>query len=253
MQKRYGTHPDIPDHRDHYFKPSKKLKIPEAVDLRPHCPPVYNQHKLNSCSANALAGVVWYEMLRNDPQATSPSRLFIYYNERARERKVSGNVPVSLRDGYKTLSTQGVCPEEMWPYVYARFTDKPRAHCYHVAKSQRVSAYARIHRSVESMRAVLASGHPFTVGISVHESFEENRMKHTGRGYLPKRGERLLGGHAVAVVGYHDESQRFLLRNSWGKKWGLEGYFTLPYDYLLHEALAWDFWMMEVECSLEVS
>ena len=32
------------------------------------------------------------------------------------------------------------------------------------------------------------------------------------------------------------------MRNSWGPNWGMEGYFTLPYDYVTHPTLARDFW-----------
>jgi C1A family cysteine protease len=51
-----------------------------------------------------------------------------------------------------------------------------------------------------------------------------------------------LGGHAVMAVGYDDATQRFLIRNSWGSAWGLQGYFTMPYDYLHNRNLSDDFW-----------
>ena len=34
------------------------------------------------------------------------------------------------------------------------------------------------------------------------------------------------------VVGYNDSTQRFIVRNSWVKQWGMKGYFTMPYVYL---------------------
>ena len=40
---------------------------------------------------------------------------------------------------------------------------------------------------------------------------------------MPEKTEKLLGGHAVAVVGY-DDNYGFLVRNSWGVDWGVEGY-----------------------------
>ncbi len=50
----------------------------------------------------------------------------------------------------------------------------------------------------------------------------------------------MLGGHAVLAVGYNQKEKFFLVRNSWGIKWGQAGYFTMPFKYL--ETLAADFW-----------
>ena len=59
---------------------------------------------------------------------------------------------------------------------------------------------------------------------------------------LPRRGDALIGGHAVAAVGYDDPRQRFIVRNSWGRSWGEGGYCTMPYAYLLDSGLSDDFW-----------
>lgn len=63
---------------------------------------------------------------------------------------------------------------------------------------------------------------------------------------MPKLSEKVVGGHAVLVIGYNDATQRFIVRNSWGTNWGMKGYFTMPYDYLLDENLSDDFWMIKV-------
>jgi len=44
------------------------------------------------------------------------------------------------------------------------------------------------------------------------------------------------------AVGYDDKIQRFVVRNSWGIKWGMKGYFTMPYEYLADRNLSDDFW-----------
>lgn len=51
-----------------------------------------------------------------------------------------------------------------------------------------------------------------------------------------------MGGHAVLAVGYNDAGKRFIVRNSWGKRLGHEGLFTMPYDYLSDRDLSDDFW-----------
>ena len=97
MSRNYGTCPDVPDHRDHYWE-ATRMRVPKHFDLRADCPPVYNQGPLNSCSANALAAAMWFQARKTRGQIGGPSRLFIYYNERSAERHPRCNVPVSLRN-----------------------------------------------------------------------------------------------------------------------------------------------------------
>ncbi len=243
MGRRFGTHPDVPDVRDRVFQPEHRGRLPRRVDLRPACPPVYDQHSLNSCSAHAIASLLWLAECRERGRIVpSPSRLFIYYNERVRERVVHHNVPVSLRDGYRAVASRGACPEPLWPYRVRDYARKPSIHCYRTAADNRAIVYFRIHRDLRHLRSCLAQGHPFTLGASIHESFMTHAVKHTGRVPMPRPHERLLGGHAMLIVGYDDRTRTFLVRNSWGAAWGLGGYAELPYDYLLHPSLAWDFW-----------
>jgi C1A family cysteine protease len=52
----------------------------------------------------------------------------------------------------------------------------------------------------------------------------------------------MVGGHAVCGVGYDDAKKTLIVRNSWGKNWGMEGYFAMPYQYLTNSNLSDDFW-----------
>ena len=169
------------------------------------------------------------------------SRLFIYYNERVIEHTVQEDSGAMIRDGIKTLVKQGVCSERSWPYVIAKFAKKPGAACYKEARDHQVTVYARLE-TADEMRACLADGFPFVFGFSVYESFESATVARTGVAPMPRRNEKLLGGHAVLAVGYDDARKRFLVRNSWGTGWGMKGYFTLPYDYLGDRNLCDDFW-----------
>ena len=40
------------------------------------------------------------------------------------------------------------------------------------------------------------------------------------------------GWHAIVLTGFDDDMNAFKFKNSWGKKWGEEGYGWLPYEYV---------------------
>ena len=247
--KKYGWRPDLPDQRDLiYTAPSAiMIKLPTKVDLRKSCPPVYNQGELGSCTANAIGAAFEFALIKeNKKEDFIPSRLFIYYNERVMEHTVNNDNGAQIRDGVKSLNTQGVCPETMFPYDINKFAQKPSASCYTEALKHQALSYHRVQRKLDQMKTCLAEGFPFVFGFTVYDSFESSSVAKTGKLDMPKKSESVVGGHAVLAVGYDDGAKRFIVRNSWGADWGLQGYFTMPYDYLTEENLSDDFWTIRV-------
>ena len=244
----YGWKPDLPDQRDFQYAVAKPTlaKLPKKIDLTPKCPPVYDQGQLGSCTGNAIAAAFQFEMLKQHVAAFIPSRLFIYYNERSIENTINVDNGAQIRDGIKSIAKLGVCPETMWPYITSEFTHKPYAECYANAMQHRAIKFQRVVRDIEQMKGCLAEGNPFVVGFTVYNSFESSEMATTGILEMPKKGEAMVGGHAVLVVGYDDSSKRFIVRNSWGANWGKGGYFTMPYKYLLDANLSDDFWTIQL-------
>lgn len=246
---KYGWQPDLPDQRDFQYKaPQGFVKtLPPKVDLRKKCPPVYNQGQLGSCTANAIAAAFEFEIMQQDAKNDfMPSRLFIYYNERVIEHSVNSDNGAQIRDGIKTVNKQGSCPEKIWPYIIHKFANKPTAASYTAALKHKVLSYQSVGRSLNQMKACLAAGYPFVFGFTVYESFEGESVAKTGKVNMPGLNEKIVGGHAVMAVGYNESSKRFIVRNSWGTDWGMGGYFTMPYEYLLNEDLSDDFWTIRV-------
>jgi len=242
---RYGWVPDIPDQRDHmYAAPAYVMaKLPAACDLRQQCPPVYDQGQLGSCTANAIAGAIEFDQMKQGlSEIFAPSRLFIYYNERVMEGTVNSDSGAQIRDGIKSVAKEGDCPEDEWPYDIAKFATKPPANCYKDAVAHRAILYQRLTQTLSQMKACLASGYPFVYGFSVYESFESQAVAQNGQVPMPAPGERMIGGHAVVAVGYDNPKQVFICRNSWGDQWGDKGYFYMPYAYLLDNNLSDDLW-----------
>lgn len=134
----------------------------------------------------------------------------------------------------------------MWLYVEDKFADRPPAQCYKVGGLHPAVQYSRIPQSLGQMKSCLAAGYPFVFGFTVYESFETDEVASSGVAPMPEPSETALGGHAVVAVGYDDASNRFLIRNSRAADWGMGGYFTLPYEYLMDNNLADDFWTIRL-------
>ena len=241
----YGWVRDLPDARDYlYSAPLFRFPqgLPAAVDLRPECPPVYDQGQLGSCTGNGIAGAVEFDQKKQGATEYTPSRLFIYYNERVIEGTVSQDAGAQIRDGIKVVVKLGAPPESEWPYDTAEFAQKPPVQAYTDAKKDVVSSYARVAQDLTQMRGCLAAGFPFVFGFTVYDSFESQEVAQTGVVPMPSPGESVLGGHCVVAVGYDDSQRHFIIRNSWGTGWGQQGYCFMPYEYLMSPHLANDFW-----------
>ena len=246
MKRKYGWRPGLPDHRDLIFAPSRKALTVQNVDLRDECPPIVDQKALGSCTANAIAGAHEFCQMKEGEAAFPPSRLFIYFNERAMEGTTSYDAGAVIRDGCKSIAKQGVCPEAQWPYIASKLTKKPMARCYADALAHQAIKYMRVSQTVGDMTACLAAGFPFVFGISVYESFESDAVAKTGIVPMPKASESCLGGHAMLCVGWDRKKGQFIFRNSWGPKWGDKGYGYIPVSYMTSPFLASDFWTVRV-------
>ena len=211
---------------------------------------MYNQGLIQSCSANSIAAAIQFAQRKQLLECFMPSRLFIYFNERAIEHTTAEDAGAQLRDGIKTVAKQGVPPETDWPYSenMSVVTEKPDVQAYTDALRYKVIAYHRIAAKAPDafltlMKSCLADGYPFVFGFTVYSAFEGAQVAKTGILNMPNtKTEEIVGGHAVLAVGYDDKTQRILVRNSWGPKWGQKGYFWMPYAYISNAKLASDFW-----------
>ena len=242
---RFGWIPDLPDIRD-LLMSSKLMKagnvpLPPKVDLSVAFPDVYDQGNIGSCTAQAIASALDFCHQRAAGSRFNPSRLFIYYNERVIIGTASVDSGASIRDGIKSVNNIGACKETLWPYDGNDFKKEPSEACYQDALNyQSLSYYKIIHTNLNECKQCLANSYPFVFGVSIYDSFMS--AEGTGVVPMPYLTDQLQGGHAMLCVGYDDEKQAFLVRNSWGEGWGMKGYCWMPYEYMTHRELAADFW-----------
>ena len=246
----YTWKPDLPDHRDFVYKAAKPTVLPPKVDLRgPNMPAVWDQGQLGSCTGNSIAGAVEFELRKQGLTDFTPSRLFIYFNERTLEGTVNQDAGAMIRDGIKSVNKWGVTSEVLWPYSDANpgpFTTKPSDAAYADALKHTVTSYMRVPQTQAQIQQCLADGYPVVFGFTVYESFESDVVARTGVVPMPGKREKVLGGHAVVCVGYDRSKKAFLVRNSWGTSWGQGGYFWMPFAYLTNNNLADDLWTVRM-------
>lgn len=247
---KFSWKPDLPDQRD-FRRSSFSLASPKLktvyLSSKYHLPLPYDQDYLGSCTANAIAFLVHFDLInKNDVVKVAPfmpSRLFIYYYERFIEGTIDQDAGAELRDGLKVTADYGVPPETIWPYDETKFKDEPISEAIKQATKFTSLKYFRLDNTNKQLLvSCLMQGYPICFGMTVYESFMSDQVAKTGIVPMPLMTENIEGGHAMAIVGYNAQQDYFVVRNSWGTSWGQKGYCRIPAAYLTNNNLADDFW-----------
>lgn len=241
----YGWRPDIPDVRDKIATLSCSIK--SKVDLREKFGEIYDQGSIGSCTSNAVCSVFVFDQTRQNLPYFDPSRLFLYYNERFVSNMTEIDSGSSIRNCIKSINKTGICDEKLWPYHVEYLKTKPYSNCYSQSKYHKCIRYKRVTNTLSQLQMCLSSDKPVIFGFSVYDSFNDLTIWNPKCDEMPIPNplkEKLLGGHAVVAVGYSNKRKAFLVRNSWGADWGMDGYFLMPYQFVTSSQCG-DFWIID--------
>lgn len=209
------------DVRDYTIKADKEF--PKTFCL--NTVPVKNQHSKPTCTAHALSSVVEYHHQRQHGEHREFSTEFIYG---LREDGYYIGDGMVIRDGLNTLLKYGDVYHEDCRgnrnYKDAIETVKADfANLEELAFPHRISAYFRINSADELKTALMKYG-VVVVAMSMYKGDTLKKDIYTYPTNAKKRGS-----HCVFIYGWDDRG--WLVQNSWGKLYGWDGRFVIPFDF----------------------
>ena len=222
--------------------------LPSKVSLIGALPPVLDQGSRGTCVAFSILAA-YQHLLQMSGARHDLSEQFLYWNCK-RHDDLPDLDATFIHIGGSRVRHQGTCTESLWPYNPAPIPGNlgqgpPPGGAVQEASSFRSPAFERLSPTgVEDVKARIAGGRVVVFSVRMfNSSFVNEWVKLTGQVSMPIPGEVSLGGHAMCAVGYEETAEeaigggRFLIRNSWGGRWGINsplgtGYGTLPFDYL---------------------
>lgn len=229
----FTVRPSKQDFRDLAYQITDPSYISD-IDLREWNSPVQDQGHAGSCVSNALTSA--YELMvrhQYPDKFVELSRLFVYYNSRVIEESINEDAGILyIKDSLDSITKQGVCSEELWPYNLESLTSSPTPECYADALKRTIIKTEHIY-SLRGMIQALNEKKPITIGMEVYSGF----MRLTSDDPvvpMPEFNEYTmgsLGGHSVLIVGYSLPKKQFLIKNSFGTDWGDNGYGWLSFEY----------------------
>lgn len=215
-----------------------KNPLPESANLQRFCPTPQNQGSQGSCVAwsSAFAAHTILEAARTGKQpnevAFSPSFM---YNQIG----LDGCQGSYIIRAMEFMTKRGDVPFDQFPYNDQDCQTQPNNNLQQAAQQYRMRGFNRLSLGdrndavdLQAIKQNLSQGAPVVIGMMVGQSFMQPMMGQDL--WVPAPGDRSMmgfGGHAMCVVGYDDKkySGSFLLMNSWGQEWGVNGFAWVRY------------------------
>lgn len=212
---------------------------------------ILNQGSDGACTGFGLAAVINYLFWLRDASTRESSPRMIYhlaqlYDEWPGEDYLGSSCRGALKGWHK----HGVCSRTLWPYTVDKNDnvpafEAPKPGWEKDALSRALGVYYRIDKtSITDMQAAIVDIGAIYVSCKLHQGWADvpasKASSFSKLEQLPvvSFSEVKTGGHAFALLGYTD--QGFVVQNSWGADWGLQGFAIITYDdWLVNGTDAW--------------
>jgi len=211
---------------------SGAVALPTALDWRNHngnfVTPVKNQGGCGSCVAfGAVAAVESkVKILRGAAYAVDLSEAHLFYCiARSQGRTCAGASggwwPEPSQIGFRDI---GVADEACYPYVSGDANCTGRCSDWQ-SRVVRTTGYTKLG-GIQATKDWVANQGPVQACFTVYSDFYYYYQSGV---YRKTANATVIGGHCVCIVGYDDNLQCWICKNSWGTSWGESGYFRIGY------------------------
>lgn len=205
----------------------KKASISYSKDhIIEEMTPVSNQGTIGSCSSNAICDAAEILMGLQKKEVVQLSRLFLYYNSRIPIKSTNVDDGAYMSDALMSLKNQGVCREELFPYLTENVYKMPNLKAYKEAFDNKISNFYKITSSdfqkLDDIEFAIKSNHPVVFSTMVSKAFTQANGDF-GVWDFPSDKNSIEGRHAMIMTGvrYLNNGEReFRWRSSWGYNWG---------------------------------
>jgi hypothetical protein len=214
--------------------------VPKNYSLKAYAPTPGNQGSQPSCvgwasgyGARTIANAVinnWkYNTTKINQNTFSPAFVYNLIKFKGDDNCKRGSY---IADAMKLLNSYGILQLKDFSYSAANCKTKPSSFGYKKAKSNTILTYERLakwnnpNNLTGKVKKAIANKNPVVIGMQIYSSFY--KAKGVWNGDTTKK----LGGHAMVVVGYDDNKfgGSFEILNSWGTKWGNDGFIWVKYS-----------------------
>ena len=224
---------------------------------------IRDQGRRGSCVAMAVCAAIERQMLRRYDRVIQLSPLFLYYTVR-RDMNRLGQEGAYIRKAMRSVRKYGVPTETEYPYIQSDADKIPDQHIYASADDFSDFEYDRIDTTgismpmcLDKIRMMIKLKVPVAFGFWGFTNYQQGEGATPGCIPFPGENESYKWAHAVCAVGYNDNFKirnkiskeettgAICIQNSWGTtgwKGGDNGYFWLPYKYVLSRYVR-DMWI----------
>jgi C1A family cysteine protease len=210
---------------------------------------VLNQGSVGSCGSHAIVAAMQYEFSKDERKvlAVDLNELYHYYVTRTSDymNTFPADSGMYLREGLKAAQKHGVTAASLYEQESIYYNKSPSFVANAMSSLWRIKNYRRV--SIGEFEYLLSINKPVVFGFLVHTDI----FRTPATGDVQPSNNVFVGGHAVVATGYdalrvNPDGTRGSVRfvNSWGARWGDNGFGWISVSYL--DRVLLDAWVVEV-------